>query len=66
MLKLSFINGTRKVKVLLLPETIQDRMDRADEGLSLETSIFFIVSGRERINLYFLRTFECNTYNGNV
>ena len=60
----SVFNDTRKVKVLSLPETIQEKIDVSsegpssgvssdevtpDEGPSLETSIFScIVSGSER------------------
>ena len=36
----SVFNDTRKLKVLLLPETIKEKLLTPDEGPSLETSIF--------------------------
>ena len=48
--------NTRKVKVLSLPETIQEKIDVSSEGASLETSIFScIVSGSERTFTFRIR-----------
>ena len=44
----SVFNNTRKVKVLSLPETIQEKIDVSSEGPSSGVSSSCIVSGSER------------------